>query len=288
MSSITEKSLEDRKLKEVEHSDRRRSIVTGFEYMTDASCGSNFEELVTDKEAYEKHFSNMKFYSISRTSFTYRDECLLSNLKGSIALDYCCGNGEVAIKMAQQGAKKVYGIDLSPVAVENATALAEKNGVGDICEFKVMDAEHMEFPDDYFDIVHEYGALHHLELKAAFPELARVLKPKGKIVCTETLRHNPLIHWYRRRTPTLRTEWEVEHILGFPEIYSAHKHFNDIGVRTFHLTALGAVPFRKTCLFRPLLFAFEIVDKIILSIPLLRRMAWVAVIEYKNPIKNDQ
>jgi hypothetical protein len=53
--------LEVRKQKEVEHSDRRRSIVTGFEYMTDASCGSNFEELVTDKEAYEKHFSNMNF-----------------------------------------------------------------------------------------------------------------------------------------------------------------------------------------------------------------------------------
>ena len=29
--------LEDRKKKEIEHSDRRRQIVTGYEYFTDAS-----------------------------------------------------------------------------------------------------------------------------------------------------------------------------------------------------------------------------------------------------------
>jgi len=203
-------------------------------------------------------------------------------------LDYCCGNGEVAIEMAKQGASKVVGIDISPVAVDNARELAKDAGVGHICEFSVMDAEHTEFDNCTFDVIHEYGALHHLDLPAAFKELSRILKPEGKLVCTEALRHNPLIHWYRRRTPHLRTEWEVEHILGIPEIESGEKYFAFISLRTFHLAALAAVPFRRMFFFEMLLDFLNFLDSALLSLPFLRRMAWVAVVEYRRPIRRGK
>lgn len=277
--------LEERKIKEIEHSDRRRSIVRAYEYNTDASPEQKLENYVADQEEFNQHFSNMKFYSISQSSFAYRDALLYGNIKGAVALDYCCGNGEVAIEMAKRGASKVVGIDISPVAIENAGELAGIAGVGDICDFRVMDAEHTEFPDGTFDIIHEYGALHHLDLPAAFTELSRILKPEGRLICTEALRHNPLIHWYRKRTPHLRTEWEVEHILGFPEIKSGSRRFGSVNLRTFHLAALAAVPFRRAFFFKSLLRLLDLMDRAVLSIPFLDRMAWVAVVEYSRPIK---
>jgi len=275
--------MKERKKLEVEHSDRRRSIVTGYEYKTDAGGEDIKIDHIEKDDDYSEHFSNMRFYSVTAASFKYRDKLLYSDIKGVTALDYCCGNGEIGSEMAAKGANKVLGIDLSPVAIENAGKLAEKNSVQDKCKFAVGDAENTEFADNTFDIIHEYGSLHHLDLEAAYKELARILKPGGKVVCTEALRHNPLIHNYRKRTPVLRTKWEVEHILGVPEILLGRKYFKDVKIRFFHLAALVTVPFRKTVLFRPLLFIFEFIDSILLRIPYLQRLAWIAVIEYKNP-----
>ena len=277
--------LEERKQKEIEHSDRRRSIVRGYEYKTDASEQDADSSFVEDSEEYRKHFSNMKFYSVTRSSVARRDEVLYEGIEGKVVLDYCCGNGEIGIEMAKRGAADVYGIDISQVAIDNAAALAVDAGVGSSCKFAVMDAENTDFEGDTFDAIHEYGALHHLDLEAAFKELARILKPEGKLVCTETLRHNSFIHWYRHRTPHLRTEWEVEHILGVPEIWSGLAHFENVNIKFYHLAVLAAVPFRKSVIFRPLLAGLELIDKVLLSIPGLRRMAWVAVIVYSYPRK---
>lgn len=277
--------LERRKLREIEHSDRRRAIVKGYEYFTDASEIDVFAKYIDGTWAYEKHFANMKFYSIARQSFAYRDRALFKIISGKNVLDYCCGNGEIALEMAKHGAKKVFGIDISKVAVNNAKELAKNFGVEDQCEFHVMDAEATDFEDCTFDVVHEYGALHHLELESAFRELSRILKHNGNVICTEALRHNPFINLYRKKTPHLRTKWEVEHILGVPEIMSGLKYFQYVNVRFFHLAALGAVPFRRMEIFKKLLRILERVDNIILRVPGFQRMAWVAVIIFSGPIK---
>ena len=148
-----------------------------------------------------------------------------------------------------------------------------------------MDAEKTEFKDNTFDIIHEYGALHHLDLEAALEELSRILKRDGKVVCTEALRHNPFINYYRKRTPHLRTKWETEHILGVPEIMRGLKYFGEVRVNFSHLTAISAVPFRKTKIFRRLLSLLDAVDSILLRIPYLQRMAWIAVFVYSSPKK---
>lgn len=279
--------MEDRKRLEVEHSDRRRSIVKGYEYQTDAALGINKEGLVKDTQAYDHYFSNMKFYSITRSSFAYRDALLFDRIKGVVALDYCCGNGEVAIEMAKQGAGRVVGIDISSVAIENARELARSAGVDAVCEFEVMDAEHTAFADETFDVIHEYGALHHLNLQAAYAELCRILKPGGRVVCTEALRHNPVIHHYRRRTSHLRTKWEFEHILGVQQVLRGLQYFEKVSTRFFHFFVLGAVPFRKTGFFDPLLRVLEAVDNIALKILHLQRLAWIAVFVLKGPRKRS-
>ena len=281
------KDLEDRKLKEVEHSDRRRSLVTGYEYFIDRGKESEKKDyVVSDDKEVEYHFSNVKFYSITKSSFKYRDQLLYSKIKGKKTLDYCCGNGEIGIAMAESGASQVNGIDISEVSISNATNLAKEAKVDEKCTFELMDAENLTFADNSFDIIHEYGALHHVDLEASFKETSRVLKSDGSFICTEALRHNPFIHWYRKKSMHLRTEWEVEHILRVQDILKGKKYFNNVNIKYFHLFALGAIPFRKFFFFDSLLSFLELIDKTFLKIPLIRSWAWVAVIEYSNPKDN--
>ena len=143
----------------------------------------------------------------------------------------------------------------------------------------------MTFADNSFDLAVEYGALHHVELDAALSELSRVIKPNGEMICVEALRHNPLIHWYRKRTPHLRTEWEVDHILGVESLDTMRKYFDRVEVHYFHLTTLALVPLRKTALFRFLLPIFNIIDRVLLSTEFVGKYGWIMTVELGRPKK---
>jgi ubiquinone/menaquinone biosynthesis C-methylase UbiE len=278
--------LEKRKLEEIEHSRRRRTILQGFERHSDTHAderAGNIDRMIRDKEAFEKHFANVKYYSVTRASEDYlyaflREHCH----EGVRVLDFACGNGENGLFAAQQGAD-VTGIDISPEGVENANLNAKEAGVDSHCRFEVMDGENLTFKDDSFDVIVEYGALHHVELDRALSEMRRVLKPTGAMICVEALRHNPLIHGYRRLTPHLRTKWEVDHILGVDSLDTVREHFREVDVRFFHLAALAAVPFRKTRFFQPLRRALDAIDAKLLSSPSVGRFAWIMIFTARGP-----
>lgn len=229
--------------------------------------------------------SNKKFYAITHSNRDFVKNWLLQRCRGRRVLDYCCGNGDFTIWLGENGAE-AYGIDISPVSIENGTRNALNRGLGEKAKFMVMDAEATRFPDDFFDFAVVNGVLHHLDLEKAYRELARVLKPGGEIICTEALRHNPLFHLYRKMTPHLRTAWEVERILGKREIERAREYFDKVEVlRFFHLATLGAVPFRNLSVFEPLRRGLELVDSVLLRLPLLRWWAWMAVFVLAEPRK---
>ncbi|ORA75551.1 SAM-dependent methyltransferase [Mycolicibacter kumamotonensis] len=56
------------------------------------------------------------------------------------ALDVACGQGTGAVWLAQRGLQ-VQGLDVSPVAIEQARALAQRCGVTDRCRFDVADLD---------------------------------------------------------------------------------------------------------------------------------------------------
>ncbi len=229
--------------------------------------------------------SNKKFYSISRLNEDHVRSWILERCAGKRVLDYCCGNGEQTLWLAEHGAAAV-GIDISPVSIENARREAARRGLTGKASFAVMDAEATEFPESTFDLIVISGVLHHLDLHRAYRELARILKPDGSVIATEALRHNLCIHWYRKLTPHLRSEWETEHILGKREIFSARRHFEDVRVdRFYHLATLGAVPFRRTSFFTPLLAGLSLVDQLLLRLPGLKWQAWMAVFVLSKPNK---
>ena len=56
------------------------------------------------------------------------------------ALDVACGSGENSVWLARRGLH-VWGIDVSPVAITQATQFAARNGVAQRCRFDVVDLD---------------------------------------------------------------------------------------------------------------------------------------------------
>jgi 2-polyprenyl-3-methyl-5-hydroxy-6-metoxy-1,4-benzoquinol methylase len=125
----------------------------------------------------------------------------LSNLKitpGMRVLDYGCGSGKLGVYFALQGAS-VWGFDLSAEGIEVAKEAAARYGTD--ARFEQMDAEHLRYEDEFFDLVVGFGVVHHvIKYPAAAQHLHRILRPQGKAIFVETLWDNPLINAARRFT----------------------------------------------------------------------------------------
>ncbi|MFC1525487.1 class I SAM-dependent methyltransferase [Candidatus Latescibacterota bacterium] len=251
--------------------------------LRDSAYGQRWSKGLEEEIRRNPLWKNMKYYSIERKSRDLVMEWLRRECAGKNVLDYCCGNGEDALFIAEGGAGRVVGVDISDTSIDNCRDRARSMELAN-CSFEVMDAEAMDFGESTFDVVSEYGALHHLSLEKAYSEIARVLKPDGKCICVEALGHNKIIHMYRKLTPKLRTEWEVEHILRRKDIEAAGDYFSGVKVLGFfHLATVAAVPLRGTPFFESVLSLLEGLDRILLSLPFLRWNAWQVVFELAGP-----
>lgn len=272
--------IEERKRKEIEFHNKTR-LVTDDIHVADTRWSPELEDTIENNPLW----ANMKYYSVERKSRDFVLRWFDANCQGKTVLDYCCGNGDDSLYLAAHGVKRVVGIDISDVSIENCRALAKKKGVSEPTSFEVRDAEQTGFADNAFDFITEYGCLHHLDLARAMPELARILRPDGKMICTETLGHNLFIHLYRRLTPHLRTEWETEHIIKRHHFELMRRHFGKVEFHFYHLFTLFGVPFRRRSFFYPLLTLLETLDGIVLSLPGVRWQAWQVVFVLSEPRK---
>jgi len=122
-------------------------------------------------------------------------------------LDCDCGRGDISLYiLAQGGGRRMHGIDISSVYIQDAAMRCGEAGC-DKSRFKfyVMDAHAMDLPANFFDIVAGLGILHHLDSDVALAEIHRVLKPGGRILLQEPLADNPLLKLFRLLTPSART-----------------------------------------------------------------------------------
>jgi SAM-dependent methyltransferase len=223
-----------------------------------------------------------RFYSVTGALFVWYEETLAARAQGARALEYGCGPGSRAFHLARNGAH-VVGIDISPVAIEQATERGRAEGLSDRLEFSVMDAEALEFPDDSFDIVCGSGIIHHLDLARSYAEIARVLKPGGVGVFTEPLGHNPAINAYRNRTPDMRTV--DEHPLLMKDLELAKRWFGQVDTRFFTLAPLAAIPLRNRASFDRIVAGLDGVDRMLFrAVPPLRRHAWMVGMTLGRPV----
>ena len=218
--------------------------------------------------------------------YVYIEERILSDLKGKRILDYCCGTGDFSISPALNGAF-IEGIDISDLSIEVAKAKAEHWNVSDRTNFQVMDAENLIFDDNTFDMVLSYGSLSYLDLAKALHEFCRVIKPTGKVVIVDTLGHNPIMNYNRRKhvKKGLRQQYHYDHILKSKDIKFIASHFKEAEVRYFDLLTVAVFPFRSIPGMKILRTILGKFDSVILQIPYLNRLAFKVVITLSKPKK---
>jgi ubiquinone/menaquinone biosynthesis C-methylase UbiE/predicted transcriptional regulator len=118
-------------------------------------------------------------------------ETLLTLMPPMIIADLGAGEGTFSQLLARR-AKKVIAIDNSEKMVEYGMDLARKHGVKNL-EYRLGDIEEIPIKEATVDLAFFSQALHHAQHpQKAVAEASRILKPGGRIVILDLLRHNYL------------------------------------------------------------------------------------------------
>ena len=140
---------------------------------------------------------------------------------GSDALDLCCGTGDLALALAAGSGPdgRVVGSDFSEPMLELARHKSGEEGLP--VEFGWADALELPYGDESFDAVTVgFGARNLADLERGLSEMARVLRPGGRLVILEITRpqREPLASfyslWFDRLVPVIGS------LAGDPDAYS--------------------------------------------------------------------
>jgi demethylmenaquinone methyltransferase/2-methoxy-6-polyprenyl-1,4-benzoquinol methylase len=151
---------------------------------------------------------------------------------GSDALDVCCGTGDLALELRRRIGPdgRVVGCDFSEPMLELARRKSGDEGLA--VEFGWADALDLPYGDGSFDAVTVgFGARNLADLDRGIAEMARVLRPGGRLVILEITRpqREPLASfyslWFDRLVPVLGSlagdqdaySYLPESVRSFPE-----------------------------------------------------------------------
>jgi aconitate hydratase len=141
---------------------------------------------------------------------------------GDICLDVATGTGNSALSLSGRVGPegKVYAIDLADAMLEYAERKARARKVKNV-EFKRMDAMHLDFEDDVFDVVTCGLALFYFpDIMGALQEMRRVLKPGGTLGISTADAENafsPLSEPYMRSIRKAAGDLQID-APAYPEI----------------------------------------------------------------------
>jgi SAM-dependent methyltransferase len=231
-----------------------------------------------ERFAEETRHAQAKYYRAILDCETEYDRLLEVHSRGATVLDYGCGTGEIALRVAP-AAGWVHGIDISDVAIDRANAEALALGIAN-ASFEVADAHATPFPDRSFDLVFGSGIIHHLDTRRSLTEIHRILKPGGLAIFKEPLGGNPLFDLYRRLTPASRTP--DEHPLTKDDMAIAESIFTSVELGFYGLTTLAATPFGEGCVGKAAFKVLRKVDDAIFALPGMCWNAWFALAQLRR------
>lgn len=202
------------------------------------------------------------------------------DLSSTKVLDYGCGDGCFSSWLVSRGAE-VTSIDISPelIALANRSALRD----GPKPTFLVRDAHCTEFPSSSFDFVFGNGILHHLDVRLAYAEIARILRPGGRAVFMEPIEGSLFLKLFRLATPSARSIDEKP--LSIADIQVAKTIFAHVYHREHFCLALAAAPVHlvNEPVARSCVRALDAFDQLVFKlIPIARRYAWLTLIDMQK------
>ena len=110
---------------------------------------------------------------------------------GGLALDLGAGTGDLTLELASRGAAQVVGADFSPEMLAVARTKAAGGASANV-SWTLADALRLPFPEETFDCVTNAFLLRNLaNLREGLSEMARVLKPGGRLVCLDMTQPPP-------------------------------------------------------------------------------------------------
>ncbi|MBC6439361.1 MAG: methyltransferase domain-containing protein [Rhodospirillales bacterium] len=153
------------------------------------------------------------------------------DLGGCHVLDMGCGIGGASLMLAGEfGAARVTGVDIAADLVERAQAAAEAASLADKTTFQPIEPGPFPFADASFDAVFIKDVVCHIEDKhAVFAEVARVLKPGGRLLCADFADGET-----RDERARLYDDW-----IAAMQVYGLSFHFEKLGTYTSACEAAG-------------------------------------------------
>ncbi len=110
-------------------------------------------------------------------------------------LDHGFGSGNNALFMALEG-YEVHGAEVSQASVDSANDLFQKANLSG--DFKLIDALHLDYEDNFFDMVVSWNCMHYNGTQEAVEtvrdELLRILKPGGTLLLSTISRKHSLCY----------------------------------------------------------------------------------------------
>lgn len=154
-------------------------------------------------------------------------EVLLRLLPPLVIADLGAGEGTIALLLAQR-AERVIAVDSSPKMVEYGTGVARSNGVKNL-EYRLGDLEELPIKNAKVDLALLHQSLHHaMHPQKAIEEARRILRPGGRIVILDLVKHG-----FEEARELYADVW-----LGFSQIELIEllrkAHFEDIEVSVVH------------------------------------------------------
>jgi SAM-dependent methyltransferase len=179
------------------------------------------------------------------------------SLRDKTILDFGCGTGVGSIEMAQQGARRVIGLDIRPDVLEVARRSAEEAGVSQICEFS-------DSVDEPVDVIVSVDAFEHFDDPAAIlGVMNRLLKDDGFVLLSfgPTWYHPygghlfsifPWSHLIFSESAQIRwrSDFKTDGATRFSEVagglnqMTINRFLNLIGASPFRCESFRAVPIR--------------------------------------------
>jgi len=115
------------------------------------------------------------------------------DLAGKTVVDLGCGIGGGALMLAgKYGAGRVLAVDVEPESLERTRQAADAAGLGSRIETLQVEPGPLALPDACADVIFTKDVVCHIADKAAaFADMARVLRPGGRLICADFLENKP-------------------------------------------------------------------------------------------------
>lgn len=148
---------------------------------SDAETRQSYEDIAQEYDRY----AALPFITYRADEHAVRERMVdkLELQADSNVLEIGCGTGRGAVHLARRlgTSGKLYLQEISPSLL--AIAINKLASQAIAAEFSLANGSYLPFPDNFFDAAHHFGGINTFsEIPRCLAELARVVKPGGKVV----------------------------------------------------------------------------------------------------------